>query len=316
MGHKKLCIAMIGLPARGKSTMAQKLRENLAKDSVKARIFNNGALRRQFLHKDTASAQFYAPDNVEGAELREHIADINIRRAREYLNRQGQAAILDATNVRQARREKIMDQLSDFPILFLEAINTDEEILDASILTKIRMYEFQHLSEEEAVRDFKERIRYYQNFYEPVTGARNYIRIDSLHNQILLEELTDSLPYYDLIRDLLVSDSVRNLFLIRHGETYFNLENRIGGDSQLTGKGLNQAEPPGQIFQQEKDTGHLHQFQGPHHPDGRADQGQAAELLDHSHQGVRRNRQRRVRGHELRGNKIHHARGLFHQEGR
>ena len=43
----KLVIAMVGLPARGKSTMARKLCRTLELDGVNARIFNNGKLRRQ-----------------------------------------------------------------------------------------------------------------------------------------------------------------------------------------------------------------------------------------------------------------------------
>jgi adenylylsulfate kinase-like enzyme len=38
---------MVGLPARGKSTIATKLKESLMHGSVKARIFNNGDLRRK-----------------------------------------------------------------------------------------------------------------------------------------------------------------------------------------------------------------------------------------------------------------------------
>tara|TARA_Y100000294_G_scaffold122428_1_gene113846 strand:+ start:282 stop:452 length:171 start_codon:yes stop_codon:yes gene_type:complete len=36
---------MVGLQARGKSTIATKLKESLVHESVKARIFNNGDLR-------------------------------------------------------------------------------------------------------------------------------------------------------------------------------------------------------------------------------------------------------------------------------
>ena len=42
---------------------------------------------------------------------------------------------------------------------------------------------------------------------------------------------------------------VKNLFLIRHGETYFNLEDRIGGDSKLTGNGVAQAHRLARHFQ-------------------------------------------------------------------
>jgi broad specificity phosphatase PhoE len=62
----------------------------------------------------------------------------------------------------------------------------------------------------------------------------------------------DDIPYYDLIRDFLVTDTVKNLFLIRHGETYFNLKDRIGGDSGLTKNGKAQARALARYFRNKK----------------------------------------------------------------
>ncbi|MBU0990399.1 MAG: adenylyl-sulfate kinase, partial [Proteobacteria bacterium] len=78
MDGKKLYIVMVGLPARGKSTIASKLRENLVRDGIKTRIFNNGDLRRKLSPRDTSYPEFYNPDNRHGAALREKIALINI----------------------------------------------------------------------------------------------------------------------------------------------------------------------------------------------------------------------------------------------
>ncbi|MBW1772706.1 MAG: 6-phosphofructokinase, partial [Deltaproteobacteria bacterium] len=46
MKEEQLYLILVGLPARGKTTLATKLKENLMGDSVKTRIFNNGDLRR------------------------------------------------------------------------------------------------------------------------------------------------------------------------------------------------------------------------------------------------------------------------------
>ena len=249
---KKLHIVMVGLPARGKSTIANKLRENLVKDHIKTRIFNNGDLRRKLSPEDTSYPEFYDPHNRQGVALREKIALINIGRAIQYLKGAGHVAILDATNVSARRRKRTAEMLNDHPVLFIECINQDEEILKASIDRKVSLPEFRHLGKEAAIQSFCQRIRYYESIYTPVKKERNLVRLDSLYNKILHEEISDDIPYYDLIRDLVVADTVKNLFLIRHGETYFNLENRIGGNSGLTENGKSQARALARYFRNRK----------------------------------------------------------------
>ena len=252
MKDKKLYIVMVGLPARGKSTIASKLKENLVKDGTRTRIFNNGDLRRKFTRDDTSYPEFYDPKNIEAASLREKIAMINIERARHYLGNEGQVAILDATNVSLKRRETVTTLLKNHTLLFLECINNHRDILDASIQRKISLSEFHHMEREAAVQSFKKRIDYYNTIYKSLQYEKNFVKLDSLNNQILEEVINGDIPYYERIRDFLVTDTVKNLFLIRHGETYFNLENRIGGNSGLTQTGKGQAWKLAGYFQKKK----------------------------------------------------------------
>jgi broad specificity phosphatase PhoE/predicted kinase len=248
----KLYIVMAGLPARGKTTIAAKLRQNLSHDSVRTRIFNNGELRRKMIRENTSYARFFDPQNKEGLALREKIGLINIERARRYLNNQGNVAILDATHATRKRRKLIRTLLSDHPLLFIECVNEDEEILQASILRKIDLPEFGHLTQEEAIESFRQRIAYYHSIYLPLEKEGNVFKLDSLNNKIIDEEIVEDIPYVEQIRDFLLTDMVRNLYLIRHGETYFNLENRIGGDSDLTDNGRAQAMALARYFQRKR----------------------------------------------------------------
>lgn len=252
MNNKSLYIVMVGLPARGKSTIARKLKENLARDHIKTRIFNNGDLRRKLVNEDTSSPEFYNPKNSYGLAVREQIAVKNINRAKSFINGGGQVAILDATNVSLKRRGKIVQLIPNQPLLFIECTNDDEEILKASIEKKVAFPEFNHLSRVVAIQSFHERINYYCGIYTSLKNERNFIKLNSLYNKISKEEITDEIPYYDRIRDFLVTDTIKNLFLIRHGETYFNLQNRIGGNSSLTENGKTQAETLARFFQKRK----------------------------------------------------------------
>ncbi|MCD6570795.1 MAG: histidine phosphatase family protein [Deltaproteobacteria bacterium] len=253
MKDNKLYIVMVGLPARGKSTISIKIQETFRKNHIPTMIFNNGNLRRKHRPtKETYHAGFYDPENKPAVELRKKFALININRAKKYLRSKGQIAILDATNVSRKRRELIEEHLNDHPVLFIECINNDKEILDLSITQKTKMPEFNHLDQDSAIKNFLERIRYYEMIYTPLWDEKNFIKIDSLNNKLLKERVSDHISYYSRIRDFLVTDIVKNLFLIRHTETYFNLEDRIGGDPELTQMGKMQAIALARFFKNKK----------------------------------------------------------------
>ncbi len=253
MSDEKLYIVLMGLPARGKSTLAVRLRESFRKDGIATRLFNNGNLRRKHRPaEETSSSEFYAPNNSPAMALRKKFARMNMERAKAYLSNSGKVAILDATNASRNRRKLIEDFLDDHPVLYIECVNDDEDILAWSILDKIRLPEFQNMSPKKAEAEFLKRIDYYKMIYEPLLAEHNYIRLESLQNRIIGEKHTDAIPLYARIRDYLVTDEVKNLFLVRHTQTEYNLEDRIGGDSGLTGKGMKQALALGMFFSRRK----------------------------------------------------------------
>ncbi|MDD4357934.1 MAG: 6-phosphofructo-2-kinase/fructose-2,6-bisphosphatase [Smithellaceae bacterium] len=249
MSDDKLYIVLMGLPARGKSTLALRLLEAFRKDHIRTRMFNNGNLRRIYRPLDeTSRAEFYSPRNTVAIALRDKFARMNMEKARRYLRNSGQVAILDATNASRRRREIIEHRLDDHPLLFIECINDDPEILNLSILEKTRLPEFSDLEYRKAEAEFLKRIDYYKSIYAPLKKERNFVRLESLQNRIIEEKHTDPIYLYARLRDYLVTDEVKNLFLIRHTQTEYNLEDRIGGNPGLTAKGKEQAEALAQFF--------------------------------------------------------------------
>ena len=92
MSDEKLYIVLMGLPARGKSTLAMRLRDAFQKNGISSRIFNNGNLRRIYRPLDeTASSEFYSPKNSAAVELREGFARMNMERAKAYLRNSGRS---------------------------------------------------------------------------------------------------------------------------------------------------------------------------------------------------------------------------------
>ncbi len=249
---RKLYVAMVGLPARGKSTLARRICENLRDEGTKAAIFNNGDVRREIAGAESTEPEFYSASNEHGREMREHIALQNMKRAQDFLQQGGDVAILDATNASRARRQVITQTLTDFPVLFVDCVNEDPLLQDNFIRSKCQLPEFQNMPASAALKSFHTRIAYYEQIYEPVGPAEKYwLCVDATANRILAESPCDGSPYYPAIRDVVVSMWVRNLYLVRHGQTQFNVEGRIGGNPNITDKGRNQAKALAEHLQDE-----------------------------------------------------------------
>lgn len=245
---KKACLVLVGLPARGKSTLALRLRDGLEAEGVTTRIFNNGVLRRVHYGEASSEPWFYDPHNAEGNKARDELSRMNMLAARQFLDEGGHVAILDATNASRERREMLEEKLQGIPVLYIECVNDDKDLVAASIQRKIRLPEFARMSRDEAMRRFEQRIEYYTSIYAPLCREANFVRLDTLNSRILKEQLTFVVPYYVRIRDIMVSDWVNNLYLVRHGESAYNLENRIGGNAPLTERGLAQAQALADYF--------------------------------------------------------------------
>ena len=238
----KLYVAMVGLPARGKSTLAKRIRSGLEQQGIRTAIFNNGELRRMLFGLESGSAECFNPDNTRAQRLRDQITHQNMERARAWLDEGGDVAIIDATNGTVHQRVDLSATLRDRPVLFIECVNDDPLLPDASIRRKTRLPEFANMTQEEALESFRKRLAYYESVYTPVRKERCWIRVDAVDSCIQDEAPSNDLPYYAAIRDIISSRWVQDLYLVRHGETDYNREGRLGGDPSLTAKGIEQAE--------------------------------------------------------------------------
>lgn len=239
----KLCLIMVGLPARGKTTLSRRIKQGLESDGYSVEIFNNGELRRQLLGPESSEPVFYSPENEKGREAREDLCRQNLAKARQWLANQGDVAIIDATNGSRERRKMIVREMENYPILFIECLNEDKMLLEVGIRRKAQLPEYANVSEDAAVASFTERLGYYESIYEPLEVGHEefWIRVDSMANRILDEQPNESLPYYPAIREILVCPWVSCLYLVRHGQTEYNLQGRLGGNPPLTAKGQEQA---------------------------------------------------------------------------
>ncbi|MBQ9578938.1 MAG: histidine phosphatase family protein, partial [Ottowia sp.] len=238
---QKLYVVMVGLPARGKSTLARRIRQGLSDEGIRTQIFNNGDLRRALIGAESTEPDFYNPANIQSREIREQICLRNMELARNWLTGEGDVAILDATNASRARRGYIEKKLSDYPVLFVECVNEDPLLLATCIRRKTGLPEYASYTEEGALASFMERIKYYETIYSPLDNEKYWLCVDSTANRILAERPLESSPHYPAIREIVTSVWTNSLYLARHGQTEFNVQGRIGGDPPLTGKGREQA---------------------------------------------------------------------------
>jgi 6-phosphofructo-2-kinase len=239
-----LCLVMVGLPARGKSYITQKLVRYLRWRGFLCREFNAGNKRREQMGGGGQTADFF-----KGASTaREQIAKETFDELIKWLKEGGHVAVFDATNTTRARRSKVTQWCRDAGLqapIFVESICDDPDILDVNYRLKLKNNDYKDMDPKVALADFMKRVREYEAVYEPLAmdGAKDaeeelsYIKLYNVGRKVVLNRCYGFLvsQIVTILQNFHIND--RRIFLARHGESVDNVAGRIGGDSKLTDKG-------------------------------------------------------------------------------
>ncbi|KAJ5736508.1 uncharacterized protein N7483_001633 [Penicillium malachiteum] len=238
----KICVVMVGLPARGKSLIAGKAMRYLGWVGIPARVFNVGNYRRN--NTPQPQATFFDPHNEEGERMRRAAAQAAMSDMLQWFKKdKGVVSILDATNSTKERRKWIAQECAAAGIetLFVESICDDEDLIMNNILeVKTTSPDYKGQDPELAVSDFRKRIGNYQKVYETIGEDEKsypYVKLINVGSTVIINQIKDYLSsrlvYY--IQNLHIKP--RSIWLSRHGESQYNLTGRIGGDSSISERG-------------------------------------------------------------------------------
>lgn len=266
-------ITLVGLPARGKTYMAKKLGRYLNWIGIKTQVFNAGEYRRKFVGPDKLH-DFFRVENTEAYKIRKKCAIDCLEDVSKFLTRGGQVAIFDATNITMERRGFILEFCTNrgFKVFFMESMCTDPDIVAANI--KVMGHEFftneelkswqswmdspespplspsgvkkftpdyENLDRDKAIEDFRERIKHYEDSYEPLSiekeGNLSFIKIINAGEQFLVNSIDGYLQSRAVYFLMNSHNKKRSIYLARHGESDYNVQKRLGGNSDLTVRG-------------------------------------------------------------------------------
>jgi broad specificity phosphatase PhoE/predicted kinase len=237
---EKLLIVMVGLPARGKTYVARKIKRYLAWLGYRSRLFNAGDYRRELFGAKQEHG-FFSPENREGEAARLTAAKTALADAFAWLHSEGDVAIFDATNTTRARRQLVRDlaDQANVRVLFVEIVVHDPSVIEATIReTKVSSPDYANVDPEAAVRDFRSRITHYERNYETIGEDEcRYVKYVDKGRQIVSNRVFGE-PERTVVGLLShLRDRRQPIWLTRHGESNYNREGLLGGDPGLSPAG-------------------------------------------------------------------------------
>ncbi|THG99054.1 hypothetical protein EW026_g3229 [Hermanssonia centrifuga] len=220
------------------------------------RVFNVGQLRRsramqkaaQSGKREDHTASYFSHENTEATRLRDKLAEDSLEMLIQWLKDGGNVGIHDATNSTRSRRAKIEQRVAKekgIVVIFLESVCDDPAVIAANVALKVSSGDpdYKDMSREDAKRDFLRRIKQYESVYETITEPHlSYLRIINVGNQVTLCHIHGYLQSRIAFYLMNLHLKPRSIFFSRHGESQFNVDGLIGGDSSLSSRGATYAE--------------------------------------------------------------------------
>eukprot|EP00400_MALV-I_sp_L67-5_P001089 gene1089-1026_t len=244
----RIVLVMVGLPARGKSHIARRIQRYMEFfHGVPSKIFNIGSYRRK-LYNHYHPPSFFDPKNTEAMKMREECLNAALKDLNSWVaSHDVCVGLLDATNTTRKRRKYVFEQLTGMhcKVIFCESIVTDQSLIDRSIVsvkTQSADFKGQGKKAKEVLSEFKERIRNYETVYEPISETDEHDRqlswikvINTTH--FVYNHIYGTYPSHILSHLMSLHLEPRTFYLVRHGQTEYDAQGRIGGDSSLTAHG-------------------------------------------------------------------------------
>ncbi|KAI3383867.1 hypothetical protein SNEBB_003937 [Seison nebaliae] len=241
-----LVIAMVGLPARGKSYVSRKLCRYLNWIGIRTKVFNVGEYRRKNCH-GYMDKEFFNPSNAEGEQLRDRFAFDAFDDLINWLKTtKSQVAIFDATNSTKKRRDALWKKCClefHYQMLFIENICTRKDVIESNVReVKVTSPDYVNVDANEAVKDFLGRIEMYEKIYEEMDENdeenKSFIKIINIGETFVvnrtLGHLQSRIAYFLMNMSILPN----TIYLMRSGETINSKRHRLGGDESLNENGV------------------------------------------------------------------------------
>uniref|UniRef100_A0A8C6PVW8 6-phosphofructo-2-kinase/fructose-2,6-bisphosphatase 2 n=1 Tax=Nothobranchius furzeri TaxID=105023 RepID=A0A8C6PVW8_NOTFU len=245
MTNSPTLIVMIGLPARGKTYMSKKLTRYLNWIGVPTKVFNLGVYRRDAV-KSYKSYDFFRHDNEEAMKIRKQCALVALKDVKTYLSEEGgQIAVFDATNTTRERRNLILKFAQDnaYKVFFVESICDDPDVIAENIMeVKVSSPDYPERDRESVMDDFLKRIECYKVTYQPLDPDQqdkdlSFIQVINVGRRFLVNKVQDYIQSKIVYYLMNIHVNSHSIYLCRHGESQHNVEERIGGDSELSERG-------------------------------------------------------------------------------
>lgn len=242
-GDVKLACVLVGLPARGKTYISQKVARYLRWLGIKTKVYDVGDYRRNIagvsLRQDA-----YVLDSAEEQRPLEEASERALDDLLEWFEDSCEhttVAMYDATNLTRERRAFILDmcQQAKVEVMFIESICHDEEIITQNIRdVKHTSPDYAKMDPEAAAADFRARIRHYERQYETITDEDlSYVKLINVGAQVIINRIDGYLQSRIIYYLMNLHIMPRSIYISRHGESQFNVEGKIGGDSDLSERG-------------------------------------------------------------------------------
>ncbi|KAJ1735369.1 Fructose-2,6-bisphosphatase [Coemansia biformis] len=245
---------------------------------VNCRVFNVGEYRRKLVGAKLDHT-FFDPHNAVAIDQRLKCATLALQDMFRWFEAvHNGVAIYDATNSTRSRRKVILDECTrcGVEVMFCESWCDDSELVTANIReVKRTSPDYADARDLASVmEDFHQRINHYSEVYEPVGGDGtrplakgsyplpptaptideyderhvSYVRKINVGAQMVINRITSYLESRIVYFVMNIHIAPRSVLFSRHGESMYNLDQRLGGDPGLSANGRKYAEAlPGLI---------------------------------------------------------------------